>query len=82
MEKKALVVFFAIGVALGINHRRRALHKSLNILAEVIQKQSEELALKTEFINWLIAEGIYLEAEEFFPICTEKAKFINISLEL
>lgn len=38
----------------------------------------DEMNLRTELINWVITEGVYLEGEQFFPQFSEKASFINI----
>lgn len=53
-------------------------------LAEMIKMKKQwidEVNVRSDLLNWMIEEGIYMDGEEFFPAYQEKAKFINIITE-
>lgn len=54
----------------------------LNGRRAFINRLIEESTLKTELLNWMVEEGIYLEGEEFYPQYQERAKFLNLVLHV
>lgn len=38
----------------------------------------EDLNLRTDLINWIVSEGVYLEEDDFFSQYKEKAMFVKI----
>ena len=49
-----------------------------NIQKQLNDRFVDECNLRTDLLNWITTEGIYLEEDEFFPQYTERARFINI----
>ena len=43
-----------------------------------VKQMTDEINMRTDLINWLSSEGVYLDAEDFWPAFSERAKFINI----
>lgn len=45
---------------------------------KVVVRMLDDINLRSELLNWITQEGIYLTNEEFFDQFHEKATFINI----
>ena len=46
--------------------------------AELREALIDDINLRTDLINWIVQEGILLDAGEFRTTFAEKAEFINI----
>lgn len=53
-------------------------------VAEMVKMKKqwiEEVNVRSDLLNWMVEEGIYMDGEDFFPQYQEKAKFVNVITE-
>lgn len=53
----------------------------INEMVKMKKQWIDEVNIRSDLLNWMVDEGIYMDAAEFFPKYQEQAKFINLVTE-
>lgn len=70
-DYRILTMGIIIGAAIIFDRMQRLRKKQL-------YRMMDDMNLRTDLLNWVSQEGIYLGADEFFPQFRERATFINL----
>lgn len=45
---------------------------------KIVDHLIDDINIRTDLLNWVVSEGVYMEVDKFWPMYNEHATFINI----